>query len=71
MCFTWPENIVYLLLLIPLAVFLGYGVMRAFHVREALVGSDTAEAIMPRLRLGMVLLKKGLLFSAIALLLIA
>ena len=71
MCFTWPENIVYLLLLIPLAVFLGYGVMRAFHVREALVGSDTAEAIMPRLRLGMVLLKKGLLFSAIALLLVA
>ena len=71
MCFTWPENTVYLLLLIPLAVFLGYGVMRAFQVREALVEPAMAEAIMPRLRLGMVLLKKGLLFSAIALLLVA
>ncbi len=71
MCFTWPENTVYLLLLIPLAVFLGYGVMRAFQVRETLVGPVMADAMMPRLRLGMVLLQKGLLFSGIALLLVA
>ncbi len=71
MCFAWPENIVYLLLLIPLAVFLGYGVMRAFQVRELLVDPAMADAIMPPLRLGKVLLKKGLLFSALALLLVA
>ena len=71
MCFTWPENTVYLLLLIPLAVFLGYGVMRAFQVRETLVGPAMADAMMPPLRLGMVLLQKGLLFSGIALLLVA
>jgi Ca-activated chloride channel homolog len=71
MCFTWPEHIVYLLLLIPLAVFLGYGVMRAFQVREALAEPAMADAIMPPLRLGLVLLKKGLLFLAIALLLVA
>ncbi|TLU87590.1 MAG: VWA domain-containing protein [Chlorobium sp.] len=71
MCFARPENIVYLLLLIPLVVFLGYGVMREFQVREAVVRPAMADAMMPRLRRRMVLLKKGLLFSGIALLLFA
>ena len=69
MCFAWPENTVYLLLLIPLAVFLGYGVMKEIQIRAALVGPGKAHAIMPPLRLKMVIFRKVLLFLALALLL--
>ncbi|MBM3162851.1 MAG: VWA domain-containing protein [Chlorobi bacterium] len=36
MCFAWPDNSGYLLLLIPLAVLFGYGYMRQMQARERL-----------------------------------
>ncbi|MEI7695292.1 MAG: VWA domain-containing protein [Chlorobium sp.] len=71
MCFAWPENIVFLLLLIPLAVVLGYGIVRELHLREVVVGAPVADVMMPRVRRWVVILKKVLLFSGIASLLIA
>ena len=71
MCFTWPENIGYLLLLIPLAVLLGYGVMRQIQAREAVVNPRMVEAMMPGAQLKVVVVKKVLLFFAIACLLVA
>lgn len=71
MYYTWPEHIVYLLLLVPLAVILGYGVMREIHAREALVSPIMAGAMMPRMQLMVLLLKKIMIFCGIALLLFA
>jgi len=71
MCFAWPENIVYLFLLIPLAVLLGYGVIREIHLREAVVGASVADAMMPPLRRRVVIMKKVLLFLGVASLLVA
>lgn len=71
MCFAFSDHIEYLLLLIPLAVLLGYGVIREFHVRAVVVDAPLADAMMPRIRLWMVIQKKILLFLGIACLLIA
>lgn len=71
MCFARPENIGYLLLLIPLAVVLGYGFMRQFQAREALVGSVVNEDMMRGVSMRVIVLKKVLLFCGIALLLFA
>ncbi len=71
MCFAWPENIVFLLLLIPLAVVLGYGVLRELHIRELVVGAPVADVMIPRVRRWVIILKKALLFLSIAFLLIA
>ncbi len=71
MCITWPDHAVYLLLLIPLMVLLGYGFVREFALRELLVAKSVADAMMPRLRRRVVLLKKLLIFLAVASLLIA
>ncbi|MEI6638577.1 MAG: VWA domain-containing protein [Chlorobium sp.] len=71
MCFAFPENIGYLLLLGPLAVLLGYGVIRELHIRSAVVAVPVADAMMPRMQLWRVILKKFALFFGIASLLIA
>jgi Ca-activated chloride channel family protein len=71
MCFTAPENITYLLLLIPLAILLGHGVIREFHLRELLIAAPLTDAMMPPCRRWVVILKKVLLFLGIASLLIA
>ncbi|MEI8031753.1 MAG: VWA domain-containing protein [Chlorobiaceae bacterium] len=71
MSFAWPENIGYLLLLIPLAVILGYGVVRHMQVREALVSQRLAETAMPGQAQKLIILKKVLLFLGIGLLLFA
>jgi len=71
MCLAWPENIVYLLLLIPLAVILGYGVMRQLHAREAVAGPRMSEAMVSGVSLKGLVVKKLMLFSGIALLLFA
>ncbi len=71
MYFAWPEHMVYFLLLIPLAVVLGYGVVRELHAREALVGPSMADSIMPRVQLMVLVLKKLMIFFGIALLLFA
>jgi Ca-activated chloride channel homolog len=71
MCFTWPENIGYLLLLMPLAVVLGYGVMRQLQAREAVVGAAAADAMMRGVSLRAVVVKKILFFCGMALLLFA
>jgi len=67
MCFAWPENSGYLLLLIPLAVLFGYGFMRQIQARERFAGRGMIRA-PGRRRL---LLGRVLHFSAIALLLFA
>ncbi len=69
MSFLWPDNIGYLLFLIPLAVILGYGVIRELQAREALVGPQMSERMMPTVRLWVMVVKKVLLFCGIALLL--
>ena len=71
MCFAFPENIGYLLLLVPLAVLLGYGVIRELHIRETVVAAPLADAMMPRMQLWRVILKKVSLFFGIASLLVA
>jgi len=71
MCFAFSENIGYLLLLIPLAVLLGYGGIRELHIRAIVVAAPLTDAMMPRIRLWMVIQKKVLLFLGIACLLIA
>ena len=71
MCFAWPENFGYLLLLMPLAVILGYGVMRQLQAREAVVGSSVTDVMMRGLPVSVLVVKKGLLFFGIGLLLFA
>ena len=71
MCFAWPENIGYLLLLMPLALILGYGFMRQRQTREAVVGHLVAEGMMRGVPMRVVVVKKVLLFCGIALLLFA
>jgi len=71
MCFAWPDNIGYLLLLMPLAVILGYGVVRQLHAREAVIGPELIDAMMGRLSLRVLVVKKLLIFCGIALLLFA
>ena len=71
MCFAWPENFGYLLLLMPLAVILGYGVMRQLQAREAIVGSSVTDVMMRGLPIRVLVVKKGLLFFGIAFLLFA
>lgn len=67
MCFAWPDNFGYLLLLIPLAVLFGYGFMRQLQARERFAGRGMIRA-PGRRRL---LFGRMLHFSAIALLLFA
>lgn len=69
MSFAWPENIGYLLLLIPLVVLLGYGVIRQLQAREAVASPLMADTMMPGSRLWVLILKKVMLFCGIALLL--
>lgn len=71
MCFAWPENIGYLLLLMPLAVILGYGVIRQLHAREAVIDSSMADVMMQGVSLRVVVVKKVFLFCGVALLLFA
>jgi Ca-activated chloride channel family protein len=71
MCFAWPENIGYLLLLMPLAVILGYGVMRQLQAREAVVGPAVARLMMRGVSKRVLVVKKVLLFCGMALLLFA
>lgn len=71
MCFAWPENIGYLLLLMPLALILGYGLMRLRQAREAVVGELVVEGMVRGVSMRVVLVKKVLLFCGIALLLFA
>ncbi len=71
MCFAWPENIGYLLLLMPLALILSYGFMRLRQTREAVVGHLVADGMMRGMPMRVVVVKKVLLFCAIALLLFA
>ncbi len=71
MCFAWPENIGYLLLLMPLALILGYGLMRLRQAREAVVGHLVAEGMIRGVSMRVVAVKKVLLFCGIALLLFA
>ena len=71
MCFGRPENIGYLLLLMPLALILGYGVVRLRQVREAVVGRSVADVMMQGVSMRVVVVKKVLLFCGIALLLFA
>ena len=47
MSFAWPENIGFLLLMIPLAVILGYGVIRQLHAREMVATPLMADTLMP------------------------
>jgi len=69
MSFAWPENIGYLLLLIPLAVLLGYGVIRQLQACEVVASPLMADTMMPGSRLWVLILKKVLLFCGIGLLL--
>ena len=71
MCFAWPENFGYLLLLMPLAVIFGYGVMRYRQAREAVVGPSVTDVMMRGVPMRVVVVKKVLLFCGIALLLLA
>lgn len=71
MTFAWPENIVYLLLLIPLAVFLGYGAIRHFQLREVVVAPSLADAMMPGVGFRVIIVKKVMIFLGIASLLAA
>jgi Ca-activated chloride channel family protein len=67
MSFAWPENIGYLLLLMPLAVILGYGVMRQLQAREAVASTFMSATMMPGSRLWVIILKKVMLFIGIGL----
>ena len=69
MSFAWPENIGYLLLLIPLAVILGYGVVRQLQAREAVASQLMADTMMPGSRMWVLILKKAMLFCGIGLML--
>ncbi|NMW20367.1 MAG: VWA domain-containing protein [Chlorobiaceae bacterium] len=69
MSFAWPENIGFLLLLIPLAVILGYGVIRQLHAREMVATPLMADTLMPGSRFELLILKKVLLFCGIGFLL--
>ena len=71
MCFAWPDNIVYLLLLMPLAVILGYGVMRQLLVREAFSRPFLKGGMIRGVPTRVLVFKKVLLFCGMALLLIA
>ncbi len=71
MCFAWPDNIGYLLLLMPLAVILGYGVIRQLQAREAIFGPSVADVMMRGVPLRVVVMKKVLFFCGMALLLFA
>ncbi len=71
MSFAWPDNIVYLLLLMPLAVILGYGVMRQLQAREAVVGPSMTDVMMRGVPMRILMVKKVLLFCGTALLLFA
>jgi Ca-activated chloride channel homolog len=71
MTFAWPENIGYLLLLIPLAVILGYGVIRLFQAREAVVSQRLAGSMMSGVGFKAIVVKKVMIFIGIAFLLIA
>ncbi len=71
MCFAWPENIGYLLFLMPLALILGYGLMRLRLAREAVVGHLVADGMMRGVSMRAVVVKKVILFCGIALLLFA
>jgi Ca-activated chloride channel homolog len=71
MCFAWPENFGYLLLLMPLAVIFGYGVMRHRQAREAVVWPSVTDVMMRGVPMRVVVVKKVLLFCGIALLLFA
>ena len=65
MSFAWPENIGYLMLLIPLAVILGYGVMRQLQAREAVASPLISGTMMSGSRLWVIILKKIMLFCGI------
>lgn len=67
MCFEWPENIGFLLLLIPLAVVLGYGVIRQMNAREEVVCPVLAASMMPFVSFRVLVVKKILIFIAVAL----
>ena len=69
MSFAWPENIGYLLLLIPLAVILGYGVVRQLQAREAVASQLMVDTMMPGSRMWVLILKKAMLFCGIGLML--
>ncbi|TLU52842.1 MAG: VWA domain-containing protein [Chlorobium sp.] len=69
MSFAWPEYIGYLLLLIPLAVILGYGVIRQLNARAVVVGSLMPKSMMPGLSLWVIILKKVMLFCGVGFLL--
>jgi Ca-activated chloride channel family protein len=71
MCFAWPEHVVYLLFLIPLAVLLGYRVTRQRQARELLADADLADRIMPGGDLRILFVRWLLLFLATALFLFA
>jgi Ca-activated chloride channel family protein len=67
MCFSRPENIGYLLLLIPLAVVLNHGITKFLHAREEVVSPLLAANMMPAASYRLLLAKKIMLFFAIAL----
>jgi Ca-activated chloride channel homolog len=71
MCFAWPDNIGYLLLLIPLAVVLNHGLVRFLHAREDVVSPLLAANMMPAVSYRLLMAKKIMLFFAIALALVA
>jgi Ca-activated chloride channel family protein len=71
MTFAWPENFGYLLLLIPLIVFLGYGNHRHQLAREAVVSPLLADSMMGGVGLRVLFVKKILIFLGIAFLLTA
>ncbi|MBN1278345.1 MAG: VWA domain-containing protein [Chlorobiaceae bacterium] len=67
MCFAWPDNFVYLLLLIPLAVLFGYGFMRRKEAQSLFQGGPRADDTIRR----MLLVRMVLHYTGIALLLIS
>ncbi len=71
MCFEWPENIGFLMLLIPLAVVLGYGVIRQMNVREEVISEVLADSMMPFVSFRVLVVKRIMLFFAIGLALFA
>ncbi|MEI6847978.1 MAG: VWA domain-containing protein [Chlorobiaceae bacterium] len=71
MTLAWPEYIGFILLLIPLAVILGYGVIRQLQVHNALVSPHLVNAMIPGVSIKTIILKKVMIFFGIAFLLIA
>ncbi|NTV99128.1 MAG: VWA domain-containing protein, partial [Chlorobiaceae bacterium] len=71
MCFAWPENIGYLLILIPLAVLLNHGLVKLLHAREDVVSPLLASNMMPAVPYRLLVLKKIMLFLSITFALIA